>query len=309
MDKSNYLPLVASEMINRVVCISPRWANILVSAVRARIDVDMIIDDQQQALDRNAMDALAAQTVADIGRVRSARPEKIFPQIDNIARIDIMGTLTRRHGLDPVSGFTGYDGIKAKLVAALDDDSIDGILVDCDSGGGTVSQMLDIADLIFAANQRNGGKPIWAMANEQMCSAAYIICSGADKIFTTRSAEIGSIGCMFMHADRQEQLAMQGVKLRAFRSVGRKAEINAFEDMSPEAVADIQQLLDETHEQLADTVARNRSRNSTEFGKIKDSIAKADGLTYIGDHARDMGFADQTASEDQVWEMFTQYLA
>ena len=69
----------------------------------------------------------------------AAPPEKHEYGIskEGIAVIPVIGTLVRRTvGLEAQSGLTSYVGLEAQLDAALNDNSIKGILLDIDSPGG-----------------------------------------------------------------------------------------------------------------------------------------------------------------------------
>jgi signal peptide peptidase SppA len=181
-----------------------------------------------------------------------------------------------------------------KLAAAIEDDDVNAILLDIDSPGGMVAGCMDLADFIFANNKKNGGKPIWAIANEQACSAAYALGCGADQFFVPRTAECGSVGVLWLYTNVQDALAEAGIRVRVFRAGKHKAEGNAYEDMSKETADRIQSELDEMREIFIETVARGR-------GLSKKAVRDTEALTYMGAHARDIKFATEVASDDQVW--------
>ena len=59
---------------------------------------------------------------------------------------------------------------------------------------------------------RGSGKPLRAVAGEAALSAAYAIASAADRIYVTRTAEIGSVGILAAHVDESGADAMAGRK-------------------------------------------------------------------------------------------------
>jgi ClpP class serine protease len=303
---TNRPPLVhvAQHMLNRPLAVTERHAPVVLSAIRSRLNLNLIYDVEGHPLDAGAMDHIAAagRNAYDIRSERRSE-SKIFTEDQGVAIIPITGTLTRTWGLDPYSGMTGYDGIKAKLIAALEDDSIDAILLDIDSPGGAVSGCFDLADLIFASNETNGGKLIWSIANEQMCSAALALGCSADRVFVPRTGEVGSVGVIWVYFNEQESLTQDGIQVRVFRNrkSPRKAEGNPYEQMSEEAEARIFDELDEMFEFFVETVARGR-------GMSKKSVRDTQGLTYMGRHARDVKFATDVASDDQVWAQLMQRL-
>ncbi len=54
-------------------------------------------------------------------------------------------------------------------------------------------------------------KPLWAVANESALSAAYAIASAADRLYVTRTGEVGSIGVVAVHVDESGADAKAGL--------------------------------------------------------------------------------------------------
>ncbi len=304
MTQHRDLVRVTSQILNRPLMVTPRHATTILSALRSELNLALIQSTGFGQLDRAAMDQIAAEgrSAADSRRGERARRDndrKIFAEQNGIAIIPIMGTLMKNWGLEPYSGSTGYDGIKAKLVAALEDDSVSAIYLDIDSPGGVVAGCMDLADLIFASNAQNGGKPIWAIANEQACSAAYALGCCADRLIVPRTAEVGSVGVLWLYTNVSDALAEAGIRVRIFRAGKFKAEGNAYEDMSADAAKRIQDELDEMREIFVETVARGR-------GLTKKAVRDTEALTYMGKHARDVSFATDIMSDDQAWSKMVQ---
>ena len=288
---------VAAQMLNRPLLTTERHAMVVYSAIRSRLNLRLIYDVEGEPFAAAEMEALAAAgRMAAAGRTARRQERKIFAEDQGVAIIPITGTLTKTWGLDPYSGMTGYDGIKAKLVAALDDDSIDAILLDIDSPGGVVSGCMDLADLIFASNAKNGGKLIWSMTTGQMCSAAFALGAGGDRVFTNRDGEIGSVGVMWCYTNVQKANEMDGLEVRLFRnrSSPLKARGNTVEPIDEATEKAVLDELDEMAETFIETVARGR-------GTSKKAVRDSQGDTYMGAHARDIKFATDVASDDQVW--------
>lgn len=294
---------ISRHLFNTPAFVTEPWAATLISAARSELNVDVIVDSEGKELDRLGMDriAAAAREAVDVREDQKAR-RRPFDVTSGIATIEISGTLTKTWGLDPYSGFTGYDGIKAKLVAAMEDDEVEAVLLDIDSPGGAVAGCFDLVDLIYAFRE-SGAKPIGAIANEMACSAAYAIFTAATPgyRFVPRTGEIGSVGVLMMYTNVQKALQQQGIEVRIFRAGKRKAEGNAYEDMKQETVDRIQQTLEEMRTLFIDTAARNLARSGDDVDALKKTIRETEGLTYIGRHARDIGLADVVGSEDQLW--------
>lgn len=305
--KKDRRPLVRvmGQILNRPVAVSEEWAAIMLSALRSELNIDLITTTEGVEITPGGMAELAERGRSMVDRRRARRQEsKIFPEADGVAIIEVSGTLTKNWGLDSYSGFTGYDGIKAKLIAAMDDDSIDAILFDIESPGGAVAGCFDLVDLIYACNKKNGGKLISAIANEMACSAAFAIMSAADPgwRFIPRTGEAGSVGVLWLYTNVQKALEMEGIAVRIFRAGKWKAEGNAYEEMAEETAQRIQTTLDEMRDLFIDTAARNLAARKSDVAALKKTLRETEALTYIGRHARDIGLVDEVASEDQAWD-------
>jgi signal peptide peptidase SppA len=295
---------ISRQLFNRPAFVTEHWASVILSAARSELNIDLITTTEGQRIDRFGMKSLAdaAREAVDAKPMNEERDYQINTVLSGIAVIEVSGTLTKSWGLDPYSGFTGYDGIKAKLIAAYEDDTIDAIMLDIDSPGGAVAGCFDLVDLIYALREE-GEKPIAAIANEQACSAAYAIMSAATPglRFVPRTGEVGSIGVLMMHTDVQQALQQEGVKVTIFRAGKHKAEGNPYETMSQDTVDRIQAELDEMRDLFINTVARNLATPERDVDAMKKIVRETEGLTYIGSHARALGLVDAVGSEDQLW--------
>lgn len=301
--RSRSLVHVSRQLFNQPVFITEEWASVLLSAARSELNIDLIMRADGTTIDRFQMDRIATDARAAVDVRDDRRAESRVNEVhDGIAVIPIEGTLTKSWGLDPYSGFTGYDGIKTKIVAAMEDDGIEAVMLDIDSPGGAVAGCFDLVDLIYALREENI-KPIGAIANEMACSAAYALMTAATPgyRFAPRTGEVGSIGVLMMHTDVQKALQMEGIEVRIFRAGEHKAEGNSYEDMSKETAQRIQDTLDEMRDLFVDTVARNVARPGDDVNALKKTVRETEGLTYIGRHARDIALIDEVGSEDQLW--------
>lgn len=306
MHERRPLVRVTQQLLNQPLMVTDHHAAIIVSAIRSQLNVKLFIDAEGLPMDSVDMGALLEHerligagarragkvNAGKTSSIRNSDPgRKIFDYQSGIATIPITGTLTKNWGLDPYSGMTGYDGIKTKLAAAYDDPEVNAILLDIDSPGGAVAGCMDLADLIYAVAQE---KPVWSVANEQMCSAAFALGSQGNELFATRTADVGSVGTLMLYANVQKAMEKEGIEVRIFRSGEDKADVNAYEPVSKDAANRIQASLDSAREIFIDTVARGR-------GMTKKAVRETRARFYTGDDARGIGFASDIASADQVW--------
>jgi signal peptide peptidase SppA len=204
---------------------------------------------------------------------------------DGVAVIPVRGVLAKRMNLmTAISGGTSMEMLKKDIQAALDDDTVEAVILDVDSPGGTVAGTMELATWLYA---RRGTKPIKAFANEQMASAAYWIGSAADSISAQATAQIGSIGVITAHYDYSQYDARNGVK-RTFLTAGKyKAMGNDAEPLSQEARDYIQEHLDQVYTLFVDDVARNRGVSA------KQVISNmADGKVFLAAQAMETGLID-----------------
>ncbi|WCR59627.1 MAG: Putative signal peptide peptidase SppA [Wolbachia endosymbiont of Ctenocephalides felis wCfeF] len=212
-----------------------------------------------------------------------------------IAIIRIYGVLTKKtEAFDHILDMTSYENIHEEIESALEDKSIETILLDIDSPGGEVNGVFDLADFIYSAR---GKKRIIAIANDDAYSAAYAIASSAEKIFLTRTSGVGSIGVIASHIDQSRFDEKQGIKYTTIFAGSRKNDLNPHEPMTSESLESLQKEVDRLYEMFVQLIARNRNLSieaikSTEaglyFGEKAVEIDLADGVTtffeFINNH-------------------------
>lgn len=203
---------------------------------------------------------------------------------DGIAIIPVLGTLVRRTvGLEAQSGLTSYTALEDRLNAALNDNSIKGILLDIDSPGGESGGVFDLADKIFAAHAI---KPIWASVNEDAFSAAYAIAAAAERIYISRTGGVGSIGVIAMHLDESKAEEEAGLIYTAVFAGAHKNDMSPHEPLSDPARAQLQSEVNRVYKILTNTISRMR-------GIEQSKIEKTEAALYFGENALTAGLADK----------------
>ena len=194
-----------------------------------------------------------------------------------IAVIGIEGTLVHKSmSAYPPSGFLTYPEIETQIVDAATDPRIRAIALDIDSPGGEATDsVFQLADAIRVAATL---KPVWAIADEQMTSAAYLLACGASRIFMPPMGCIGSIGVIALHLDQSAHDANEGLKYTIIKAGARKAEGNPFEPASEQYLASVQASVDALYDRFVATVSANRgiteaAVRGTEAGVFEDASA------------------------------------
>lgn len=280
----SHFAFLAQRVLNVPLMLTQTKAEIVMAALAERLGVT------QLARPDGSMVAMFAPELD--GAAEPDRPYDVTPE--GAAIIPIRGTLVQRNGLHPYSGMTGYDGIRAKLLDAIGDKSVKGIVLDIDSPGGEVSGVFDLADTIFAAR---GVKPIWAILNESAYSAAYCLASAADVITVPRTGGAGSIGVIAMCVDMSRAMDADGITVNVITHGKRKADGNEFQPLSKEARERFQADIDTIGVLFEETVARNRGISA---GAVRDMEAS----TFLGPAAVKLKLADRVAAPDEAFDAF-----
>ena len=208
-----------------------------------------------------------------------------------IAVVPILGPLvTRGDWLTSLLGASDYGEIASAVEAALADPSARAVLLEIDSPGGEVGGLFDLVDRLVSLREA-AQKPLWAVANESALSAAFAIASVADRLYVTRTAEVGSIGVVAIHVDESVADVMAGHKWTLVHAGDRKIDGNAHEPLSDAAFSAIKADVDALHADLVAMVARNRNMSP-------DAVRATEAAIYRGQRGIEAGLADKLGTVD-----------
>jgi len=211
-----------------------------------------------------------------------------------VAIIPVDGVLAKRMTLlSQISGGTSMSILAGDIQQALDDPQVNTIIMNIDSPGGTVDGTQQLSDLIFNAR---GTKPIIALADGTMASAAYWIGSAADEVYAaSQTTTVGSIGVVATHRDVSGAEAAQGVKTTEIAAGKYKRIASQYAPLTQDGRQSIQDAVDYTYSIFVNDVARNR--DTTADAVLADM---ADGRVFQGQQAVDAGLVDGIATLDQL---------
>jgi len=250
------------------------------------------------ALEFRAANGVRAQPYRD----QAATPAPAAASQGKIAIVRLYGPILPRAEAmtdisQPAALLTKFQD--AFRVAAADS-SVTAIILDIDSPGGRGDLVPETCAMIRAA--RKPDRPIVAIANTMMCSAAYWIGCGADEISVTPSGEVGSIGAYVLHEDDSELLDELGVRMTFIREGPRKVEANPFEPLDDTARAALQKTVRSLYDMFVADVARGRH--------VAETVVRADpektdrhfggGRAYGAKRAVALGMADRVETFDQL---------
>jgi signal peptide peptidase SppA len=214
-------------------------------------------------------------------------------RIDNgVATVPVHGVLVRRAGqITPDSTeLQSYESIGRTMRNARADRDVRGILLDVDSPGGEAGGIFDLAAEIKGAREI---KPVWAIAQDDSMSAAYLLTSAAERIWTTQTGGLGSIGVVALHADQSAFDAAEGIRYTYLYRGAHKIDGNPHAPLTDDARAVIQTEVDRLYNKLVEVVAGNRGVDAARIRKTEAGI-------YFGEHALTEGLADQIGTIDEA---------
>lgn len=247
------------------------------------------------------MDVICAYLQARIKGEHVARPDveaKVATKYKNVkGRVAIMsltGVMAQRmDSMDAESGGTSTDGFGSAFDELASDKSIGAIVIDTDSPGGSAHGLEDLSNKIRAA--RNPDRPIIAIANSLMASAAYYVASAADEIVAVAGSLVGCIGTIMVHADYSKALDAAGITMTIFRKPEFKAEGNPYEQLTPEAIVALDDMTSQYYDMFVAAVAKNRDVPKS---TVLEKYGK--GRILTANDALAAGMIDRIASFDSV---------
>lgn len=234
-----------------------------------------------------------AEISASIDAAAQSQPRQ--SRSGSISVLRLSGVIMHRaEQVDDVSGpgGTSSERFGARFDEAVADAGVSAIVIDVNSPGGAVSGTPELFGKIMAAR---GAKPIIAVCNAMMASAAYWVACAADEIVITPSGEVGSVGVWTAHEDMSRALDAQGVKTSLIYAGKYKVEGNPFEPLTDEARAALQASVDDAYQMFVRDVAKGRGR------KVDDVRSGfGEGRTVGAREAVVLGMADRIDTMENV---------
>jgi len=213
-----------------------------------------------------------------------------YQLVDGVAVISIQGIITKVDSMwNRLCGMTSSVLTQQDLRAALEDRQAHSVLLWIDSPGGMVDGTQELADAVFAARQQ---KPVVALGDGCMCSAAYWVGAAAEKVYiTSDTTEVGSIGVVTAHTDISAAEAQQGRKTTELTSGKYKRIASQFAPLTQEGTDYIKAQLDHIYTVFVDSIAKFR-------GVSVDTVLAqmADGRVFLGQQAVEAGLVDGVSS-------------
>jgi signal peptide peptidase SppA len=235
-------------------------------------------------------EAELADIVARVGDQRGANTSA---KAGSVAVVPVFGVIAQRMDMaTAISGGTSTEQLTSTLRSLVADASVSAIVLDVDSPGGSVSGLTELAAELRDMRDQ---KPIVAVVNGLMASAAYWLGASAGEIVVTPSGTLGSIGVLSAHVDESKKNEQEGRKVTIFRSGPNKAADNPAEPLTEEAAAERQKMVDHFAGLFRSDVAKGRG---VPVATVRDSFGE--GKMFSAKEAVALGMADRVATLDDV---------
>ena len=279
-------PIVTNIVNQKTLCLAVNADN----SAEFLNDLRMNTSNAALLTEQGRVDAFASAMASVFGSNESGYDELPYNLHGSTAIIPVHGALVNR--FNSCWGFiTGYGYIKGAIAHALQNESVNKIVLDVNSNGGEAAGCFETADFIRAAC---AVKPIHAVVDSRCYSAAYAIASACSSIVATPSSGVGSIGVVAMHVSMEKALDDQGYKVTFIHAGDKKTLGNPYKDLTDEQKADLQKTIDISYENFVQLVAANRSID-------KEAVIKTQAACYTSYEAVELGLIDAVATVEQVF--------
>jgi protease-4 len=257
--------------------------------------------------EQRAVEALKQVALAGIEEQRRSRRWTIFFRLASLLLLLLFvillvaGTAAKNSRLTTAKNYTALVDVKGIIMAgadasadniipalqeAFEDKKAKGIILRCNSPGGSPVQSSYIYDEIRRLRKLHKDKPIYAVASDLCASGGYFIISAADKIYANKSSLVGSIGVRMKSFGVVEAMKKIGVESRELTAGKHKAILDPFKPRKPEEEAFIKKMLAETHQHFISAVKAGRG------DRLKNDPDIFSGLFWTGKRAKELGLID-----------------
>lgn len=269
------------------------------------------MSDQRENWERGVLEKLALSAIQE---QRRARRWGIFFKLLTFAYLfillgilaDLAGNkgdslgggkhtaLIDMRGMISADSMASADNLIGSLQDAFSDKRTAGVILRCNSPGGSPVQAGLVHDEIRRQRTLHPEIPLYVVVEDICASGGYYIAAAADNIYVNSASIVGSIGVLMDGFGFTEAMKKLGVERRLMTAGENKGLMDPFSPRNPQHEAFIQGLLDDIHQQFITVVRNGRGK------RLKETPEMFSGLFWNGDKAIAMGLADALGSVDSV---------
>lgn len=201
--------------------------------------------------------------------------------VNGVAVVPVVGPLVKSASkVELAAGFVSYALLRDRLQTALAIPNLKGIILHCDSPGGSYDGLPEAVDAVAAAAQR---VRVEALVDGIAASACYWLCAPAARITTAKSSQVGSIGAVLTHTSVARALQERGIDATVFSSPEGKASGHPFKQLDESSAKALQARVDECAAEFRAGVLAARPRIAKEA---------LNGHVFTAGHAHRLGLVD-----------------
>lgn len=207
----------------------------------------------------------------------------------NIAVLPVEGEIWPYYGLTDAPLIVTPEAVETFLTTAEDDTSIDAVLIEVNSPGGT-----PVAAERIAQRLRSSSKPVVGMIGDIGASGGYMIAAATDYLIASPMSMVGSIGVTMSYLEYSQQNEDDGIEYVELNTGKFKNSGSPDKPLTDEERALFQRDLDEIHTEFVNIVASYRNLSVEKVREL------ADGSTLNGVRARDAGLIDEVGGRAEA---------
>lgn len=224
---------------------------------------------------------------------------------NHLALIDLSGMITMEVANDNnlFHNESNAMSVRKQLDAAAKDDSVKGVLLRINSPGGTVGMSQELNAAVKRVSKK---KPVVVSMGDLTASGGYYTACAADRILANPGTLTASIGVIINTLDFTDLMQQKlGVRSLTVKSGKFKDILSPYKHATPDEIALIQRLINESYQDFLGTVLEGRNRylaSDTEKQARSAKIrAVADGRVVTGRQALEAGLVDEIGDQDRAY--------
>jgi protease-4 len=184
--------------------------------------------------------------------------------------------------------------ITGALQAAFKDKNTQGVVVRCNSPGGSPVQAQTIYDEMKRLRKKYPDIPLYAVIEDVCASGGYFVAAGADRIYVGKASIVGSIGVLMNGFGFTGLMDKLGVERRLITAGENKGMLDPFSPLDEKDKEHVKKMMGDIHQQFISVVREGRGK------RLKESPEIFSGLIWTGERSVDLGLADGIGSLDSV---------
>lgn len=183
-------------------------------------------------------------------------PEEGELQTYNLAKINISGEIMI------------IDEIVEKLRKVYEDDSVKGLLLIIDSGGGAVDKSVEISDIVRKIQAK---KPVVSYSSGTLASGSYYSAIWSDEIISNRGSLVGSIGVIMSGINYKDLAEKIGINSQTIKIGKYKESGTASREWLSYERAELEKVIKDTYDMFISDVAEARNLDINRSSEFADA--------------------------------------